>query len=87
MTTLANQPFIRMNGLGNEIVVVDLRNSQAMVTAEAYYGYGDYQKAADLFRAALAKQGVDKDVANLGLGMALARAGEVPGCGNQFHGR
>jgi len=52
---------------------------QAMVTAEAYYGYGDYAKAADLFRAALGKEGVDKDVANLRLGMALARAGDKAG--------
>jgi tetratricopeptide (TPR) repeat protein len=52
---------------------------QAMVTAEAYYGYGEYQKAADLFRAALGKQGVDKDVANLRLGMSLARAGDKAG--------
>jgi len=34
MAALANQPFTRMNGLGNEIVVVDLRRSQATVTAE-----------------------------------------------------
>jgi diaminopimelate epimerase len=34
MPTLANQPFVRMNGLGNEIVVVDLRRSRATVTAE-----------------------------------------------------
>lgn len=52
---------------------------QAMVTAEAYYGYGEYQKAAELFRAALGKQGVDKDVANLRLGMSLARAGDKAG--------
>jgi len=52
---------------------------QAMTTAEAYYGYGDYQKAADLFRAALDKQGVDKDLANLRLGMSLARAGDKAG--------
>lgn len=52
---------------------------QAMVTAEAYYGYGDYQKAAELLRAALGKQGVDKDLANLRLGMALARAGDKTG--------
>jgi tetratricopeptide (TPR) repeat protein len=52
---------------------------QAMVTAEAYYGYGEYQKSADLFRAALGKQGVDKDLANLRLGMALARAGDKAG--------
>ena len=49
-----------------------------MVTAEAYYGYGDYAKAAELFRAALGKEGVDKDVANLRLGMALARTGDKP---------
>jgi diaminopimelate epimerase len=34
MAALANQPFTRMNGLGNEIVVVDLRRSPATVTAE-----------------------------------------------------
>lgn len=34
MPALANQPFTRMNGLGNEIVVVDLRGSQATVSAE-----------------------------------------------------
>lgn len=51
----------------------------AMTTAEAYYGYGEYQKAAELFRAALTKQGVDKDVANLRLGMSLARAGDKAG--------
>jgi TolA-binding protein len=50
-----------------------------MVTGEAYYGYGDYQKSAELFRAALGKQGVDKDLANLRLGMALARAGDKAG--------
>jgi tetratricopeptide (TPR) repeat protein len=52
---------------------------KAMVTAEAYYGYGDYQKAADMFRVALDKPGVDKDLANLRLGMSLARAGDKAG--------
>lgn len=52
---------------------------QAMVTAEAYYGYGEYAKAAELFRAALGKDGVDKDLANLRLGMSLARAGDKAG--------
>jgi tetratricopeptide (TPR) repeat protein len=52
---------------------------QAMVIAEAYYGYGEYQKAADMFRAALGKQDVDKDLANLRLGMSLARAGDKAG--------
>src|SRR3954471_6779012 len=34
MSALANRPFSKMNGIGNEIVVVDLRDSPAAVTAE-----------------------------------------------------
>ena len=29
MAALANQPFVKMNGIGNEIVVVDLRAGAA----------------------------------------------------------
>ncbi|MGL4556808.1 MAG: diaminopimelate epimerase, partial [Afipia sp.] len=32
MSTLANHSFAKMNGIGNEIVVVDLRDSAATVT-------------------------------------------------------
>ena len=48
----------------------------ALSTADAFYGYGDYAKAADLYRAALQKGGVDNNVANTRLGMALALAGQ-----------
>src|ERR1700741_5022954 len=34
MSSLANHAFAKMNGIGNEIVVVDLRDSKASVTAE-----------------------------------------------------
>src|ERR1700744_2687781 len=34
MSALANAPFAKMNGIGNEIVVVDLRDQSAAVTAE-----------------------------------------------------
>jgi diaminopimelate epimerase len=34
MSALANHPFIKMNGLGNEIVVVDFRRSKAAISAE-----------------------------------------------------
>ena len=34
MSALANHAFAKMNGIGNEIVVVDLRDSRAAVTAE-----------------------------------------------------
>src|SRR6185369_3468637 len=34
MSALANHAFAKMNGIGNEIVVVDLRDSAAAVTAK-----------------------------------------------------
>jgi tetratricopeptide (TPR) repeat protein len=46
---------------------------------DRYYGMGDYAHAADIYRQVLAKPGADKDVANLHLGMALARAGDKAG--------
>lgn len=52
---------------------------KAMVTADAYYGYGDFAQAAELYRVALTKSGVDKDLANLRLGMALAQTGDKAG--------
>jgi hypothetical protein len=52
---------------------------QAMVLGEAYYGYGDHAKAAAMFRAALGKSGVDAELANLRLGMALAASGDKAG--------
>lgn len=48
----------------------------ALTTGDAYYGYGDYAKAAALYRAAGQKGGVDADVAKTRLGMALAMAGQ-----------
>jgi hypothetical protein len=44
--------------------------------AEAYYGYGEYGPAADLYRAALQKGGLDANVVNIRLGAALAQAGQ-----------
>src|ERR1700743_3247511 len=34
MSTLANRPFAKMNGLGNEIVVVDMRQQPVAISAE-----------------------------------------------------
>jgi tetratricopeptide (TPR) repeat protein len=48
----------------------------AMRTANAYLGYGDYAKAADLYRVALQKGGVDSNLINTRLGIALALAGQ-----------
>lgn len=56
----------------------------AVRTGDAYYGYGDYAKAVDLYRAALAKSGADANLINLHLGMALARSGDKAGAAAAF---
>lgn len=45
---------------------------------DRFYGIGDYSRAADLYRQSIAK-GADASLANLHLGMALARAGDKVG--------
>jgi Tfp pilus assembly protein PilF len=52
---------------------------------DAYYGYGDYAKAAEFYRAAMTKGGVDAGTAQLRLGMALAQAGDRAGAEAAFH--
>lgn len=44
-------------------------------TGDAYYGYGQYAEAAELYRAALQKGGEDAGMVNVRLGSALAMAG------------
>ena len=51
----------------------------AQVTADALYGYGDYAKAATLYRAALGKTGADASELNLRLGAALVMSGDKAG--------
>ena len=48
----------------------------ALSTADAYYGYGEYAKAASLYRTALQKGGLDANLVNTRLGAALALAGQ-----------
>jgi len=45
---------------------------------DRYYGLGEYARAVDVYRQAIAKGG-DANLANLHLGMALARAGDEAG--------
>jgi tetratricopeptide (TPR) repeat protein len=46
---------------------------------DRYYGMGNYGKAAEVYRQVAAKPGADRELANLHLGMALARAGDKAG--------
>ena len=56
-----------------------LTASQALSTGDAWYGYGDYAKAAAFYQAAASKSGADANRVNLHLGMALARQGDKAG--------
>ena len=58
---------------------------QAVTVGDAYYGYGDYAKAAQLYRAALAKSGADTSLVNLRLGAALALSGDKAGATQAFN--
>jgi tetratricopeptide (TPR) repeat protein len=62
------------------------QNANALIRiGDRYYAMGDYAKAAEAQRLALARSGVDKDVATLHLGMALARAGDKAGATAAFN--
>jgi len=56
----------------------------ALSTADAYVGYGDYAKAVDLYKVALAKCGVDAGTVNLHMGWALALSGDNAGAKTAF---
>ena len=52
---------------------------------DRYYAMGDYAKAVELYKMAMGKPGVDAAVANLHVGMALARAGDKAGATAAFN--
>ena len=56
----------------------------ALGTGDAYYGYGNYAKAAEMYRLAATKAGVDLPTANLRLGAALAMANDKAGATTAF---
>lgn len=56
----------------------------ALATADAHLGYGNYAKAADLYKLALEKGSVDPAVANMRLGLALAKTGNKEGAATAF---
>ena len=71
----------------NKATVADLetaektaQNPKAYIRiGDSYSAMGQFAKAAEVYRKAIGKPGVDQNVANLHLGMALARAGDKSG--------
>ncbi len=56
----------------------------ALATADAHLGYGNYAKAADLYKLALQKGSVDSALVNTRLGLALAKTGNKEGADTAF---
>lgn len=57
---------------------------QALTAGDVFLGYGDYAKAAGLYRAALGKSGADANIINLRLGEALSGSGDKAGALDAF---
>lgn len=51
----------------------------ALAVADDYFSLAQYPQAAEQYRAALAKGGIDSNRVNTRLGVALARSGDLPG--------
>ncbi|MEA3051288.1 MAG: hypothetical protein QOG72_191 [Sphingomonadales bacterium] len=58
----------------------------ALKIGDAYYGYGEHAKAIALYRAALTKGGVDANLVNTRLAMALLASGDRAGAQAAFRG-
>lgn len=56
----------------------------ALATGDALYGAGDFTQAAEIYKLALTKGGVDANIANTRLGAALARAGQADAAKQAF---
>lgn len=63
----------------NKMALSDPNARLAMRAGDGAFDAGDYAQATTLYRAAMGKAGVDKDLANLRLGMALAMSGDKAG--------
>lgn len=57
----------------------------ALNVADSYFGYGDYAKATSFYRTALSKPGVDANLINTRLGIALAMTGDKAGATAAFN--
>jgi tetratricopeptide (TPR) repeat protein len=63
----------------------DKTGRMAKATADGYLGYGENAKAAELYRLALQKGGVDAAEVNTRIGIALVRSGDKAGAEAAFN--
>lgn len=66
--------------------VKDAKDGKAYLRiGDRYYAMGNYAKAAELYHQSMGKAGVDSNVANMHLGMALAQSGDKAGATAAFN--
>jgi len=51
----------------------------ALGTADAYYGYGEFAKAASIYKSLIGVAAIDQAIVNLRLGASLGRSGDTAG--------
>jgi len=62
MSALANRDFVKMNGLGNEIVIVDLRREPSPITAAAARAAARYEPYDQLMALYPARENADASI-------------------------
>lgn len=77
--TLAKAPSRAAINASAQAALAGGSGKAALDAGDKLYGVGAFAEAAPLYKAAVAKGGVDANLANLRLGMALARAGDKAG--------
>jgi tetratricopeptide (TPR) repeat protein len=69
-----------------EQALKDAKDGKAFLRiGDRYLAMNDYAKAAELYRQSIGKPGVDSNVANMHLGIALARSGDKAGATAAFN--
>ena len=80
MTSLAGHPFRKMNGLGNEFVVLDLRQSKARMTEDAAKLIADPKTGPGCDQVITLEN--RPDASGVFMGVWNADGSEVGACGN-----
>ncbi|MFN9934704.1 MAG: tetratricopeptide repeat protein [Hyphomonadaceae bacterium] len=76
IATASNQASVQKASLPRLEREATSNRQLALNIGDIYFGYGEFSRAASMYRMAIGEVGIDPSVANLRLGAALARAGD-----------
>ncbi|MFN9611327.1 MAG: tetratricopeptide repeat protein [Hyphomonadaceae bacterium] len=84
IATASNQASVQKASLPRLEREATSNRQLALNIGDIYFGYGEFSRAASMYRMAIGEVGIDPSVANLRLGAALARAGDKAGARAAF---